>query len=458
MVLQRGLAWAVVFAAVGCSAALEDTGADDGHLETGGEKYPAFSYSMPQLVTGGGSVLANPRFVGITFDGDPMRSDLEGFIGRLAGSKYWKSIGADYGVGTATVGAPIHVADAPSSIEEGQIEDWLAGMLDGTHEDFGRPDPNAIYTIFYPPGTAIEQGGGVSCKDFGAFHGQTSVGDVHVAYAAIPRCESYATLTSTIGGIDFVTFSTSHELLEAATDPFGDAYNQVDDAHAIWGMIFNNEVGDLCARGQEWTSATDELGPAVQRMWSNTAAKAGHDPCIPSATRTYFNAVPVLPDQTPPSKLVVVQVPDDPATPQTPPPDDPDMPSTSTPIGTSSSSSSSSGTSGATDEVNVPPETDEGSPLATVTVGVGETKTIDVRLSSVGPTSGPWTVRAIDWDNRRGRGPETLAFAFDRTTGKNGDVLKLRITGKTPGSHPFLLVSTLDGASTYWPGMVLVPE
>jgi len=266
--------------------------------------------------------------------------------------------------------------------------------------------------------------------------GAVTVGSTDVVYAIVPRCDEYKTAADvTIAGADFVTFAASHELLEAATDPLTTlgkpAYDHVDDAHVLWGTVFNTEVGDLCARGQRWDSATKEVGYAVQRMWSNSAAKAGRDPCVPAPGDVYFNAVPVLPEK------VTLDGSD----------------------GSSSSGGQGSGAMGGeSDEPSdAPPSNDvPASPRVDgITIAVGATKTIDVHLSSTAATSGPWTVSAMDWDNRKGTGEATLGFAFDRTSGKDGDTLRLSITAKTPGVHAFVLVSTLDNRSTYFPGVVV---
>jgi hypothetical protein len=427
-----------LLAATACSASPEPE-SNESHVEAQQQHpvFPAFPYSLPQLVTKGGPILPNPTFIAITFDGDPMRDDLESFTSTLAGSSYWKTIGADYGVGAATAGTPIHVAEAASpQIDGGGIGEWLAQKLDGQNEAFGAPDASAIYVIYYPAGTSVTQGTDVSCTNFGAFHDTASVGSTSVAYAVIPRCDAYKTAADvSSGGRDFVTFAASHELLEAATDPDpgNPAYYGVDAAHELWEQVFATEVGDLCARGQRWDTPPNDVGVAVQRMWSNTAAKAGHDPCIPALSNVYFNAVPVLTESMPQ-----------------------DAPGASQGGGSGDSDEPNGGDAG---ESNA-----GGQATKVVTIKSGAKKTIDVKLSSDGPTSGEWTVRVMDWDNRKGTGKENLAFELDRPSGKNGDTLHLTITAKasTDGAdwvpHPFVLVSTLGNQSTYWPGLVIVRD
>ncbi len=90
-----------------------------------------------------------------------------------------------------------------------------------------------------------------------------------------------------VGG-GLTSAAASHELIEAATDPHVGsqstiAYYMTNLAWSIEG----GEVGDVCVgRNDEY----QESGFAVQRSWSNTAAKASHDPCVPApANEAYFN-------------------------------------------------------------------------------------------------------------------------------------------------------------------------
>jgi len=104
------------------------------------------------------------------------------------------------------------------------------------------PSTDDVYVVMMPPGTrteyAIENG-------FTGYHAQFTYHDVSAAYIVA----GYAS------GTDLVI---SHELYEAATDPF--ATNPVDRE--------GHEVGDLC----EWqTDAID--GYTVQQVWSVTEGK-----------------------------------------------------------------------------------------------------------------------------------------------------------------------------------------
>ena len=94
-------------------------------------------------------------------------------------------------------------------------------------------------------------------------------------------------------GVDLTTFMASHEMVEASTDPFGTAYAQTDLDHIAWAYFFGSEVGDMCAFHAGAAITPSDIGFAVQRTWSNAAAAAFEDPCVPGESSPLFLAAPV---------------------------------------------------------------------------------------------------------------------------------------------------------------------
>jgi hypothetical protein len=194
-----------------------------------------------------------------------------------------------------------------------------------------------------------------------------------VAYVAMPRCATFPAGTGglVLAGLDPVTAGASHELIEAATDPFADldpAFATVDADHIAWAVALGGgEVGDLCAGDSASFVKFPELPYVVQRSWSNAAAAAGHDPCVPTVTKDpYFAAAPV------------------------------------------------------------PVDTVAGPGVSTtgVLVAPGTPRTIDLDLFSDGPLAGPMTVQAREVRP----GMSNLSFQLDRAAGENGDTLHLTIS------------------------------
>ena len=163
--------------------------------------------------------------------------------------------------------------------------------MDGTHIADGwpaAPDPQTIYAVFLPSGTTFEG----ACTSYGGYHDEaTSAQMTEFSYALMPRCTPQAGTA-----LDSLTSATSHELLEAATDPLpfsAPAWVKLDDEHFIWGRTPGGELGDMC----EYVQLADQVlvgNFTVQRTWSNISAAAGHDPCVPVLVTPYVGAAPLL--------------------------------------------------------------------------------------------------------------------------------------------------------------------
>jgi hypothetical protein len=374
---------------------------------------------MPQLVNeAGGKVLATPKVHILTYTGYEHTTEVTALAQMMGATSYWTATTSEYGIGPLTYdGATELVGDTPpGSITDKQVEAYINGKL--AANAFGDPDPNTVYAIFYPKGTTITLqgggplGGGTSCSSFGGYHGNTLVGSKNIAFAVLPTCAAFAGQSE----IDGLTGALSHEIIEAVTDPFpttnngrDSAFAQVDQDHFIWNIFGGSEAGDLCAQNQGVFYKPQGFDYVVQRTWSNALAKAGKDPCAPNiAGLSYFNSGPVLGEDVTLDLSVlgagVVQ------------------------------------TKGAM-------------------VPVGKSKTIEVDLFSDGPTSGPWSVSAIDMLAQYTQQPSTLDFKWDRTSGLNGEKLHLTVTVKSAanlvqGAHPFAIVSKLGTATNTWPALI----
>jgi hypothetical protein len=367
--------------------------------------YAKFHPSQPQLQTSGGRVLTNPKFQAITFPADPFRTQIETFVQKIGASGYWSATTKEYGISAGTALTPVHLTESPpTNIDDSDIKVWLRGKIDGKAPGFAPPDDNTLYAIYYPAGTTITLGGTTSCQYFGGYHEEVTLGSGQtVSYAVMPRCSDFGGLQ----GIDAVTFTSSHELFEAATDSMPEtnpAYNHVDDEHFAWSYVFLPEGGDLCVQSQILGARPTDIGFMVQRTWSNAWAKTGHHPCVPGDGAPYFNSAPVLPDTlTFTTYQGQMQV--------------------------------------TTKGVHIP---------------VGQSKTIDVQLFSDAPVSS-WQVTAIDWAGLQGGQGEELGFSFDKNTGTNGDVLHLTIQAlqqSSDGFSAFLIQSKSGSDTNYWVGAV----
>jgi hypothetical protein len=392
-----------------------DAGADDAapDVDNGAPSkvYPAFKPVVPQVVAGTGPILTHAVVIPAFFATDALQAKVEALLGKYIPSAHWAEMLAEYGPQSGTLNASVPISDtAPTAIDDTAIKDWLKGKLDGTHPEWPAPTDNTVYMLFYPSTTKITMQGGTSCSSFGGYHGDFAMpAGQKVAYAVLPRCSASASL---------LTLAVSHELVEAASDPFptiAPAYAQVDSLHEAWDLTSSGgEIGDMCENDPNAGDTLPDLGFAtIQRSWSNAAAAAYHDPCVPEVpNRAYFQSTPVLPDTI----AVVI----------------PALPGLG-PLG------------GQTLHV------------LGVTIPVGKSKTIDVDLWSDSDTGGPWSVSAVDVLAQRNLGAPTLGFAWDRTKGQNGEILHLTITAMSAsllGASPFQVISTNGAQQFTWTGTV----
>lgn len=385
---------------------------------------------MPQLVSAdGGPVLSTPNARFIFYPGHPFEPDLETYAQHMTTSTYWATTTSEYGVGPLTYAGKIELTGQtpPTTISSTDLHTQMQSWLQlGT---LGTVDPEGIYTIVFPVSTKITRPNPVSslfgtidsCTGFGGYHDHVELplgdgGTQLVAFAVIPTC-------GTTPDVNGLTEVISHEWIEAATDPFLDsngglnltggpyaAYFNVDQDHVIWGVMGGGEAGDLCEfGGPKIDVSLADVGFVTQRTWSNKAAAAGHDPCVPEIAGPYFAAAPVLTD---------------------------DVTLTSGITGTIHSKG--------------------------IVIPVGGSKTIDVQLFSDGDTGHPWTVIAEDLMYRF-YGPygfnKTLDLTWDKTEGKNGDVLHLtiKVTAQSAigGGHAILITSTDGDRVALWPGLIV---
>lgn len=355
---------------------------------------------FPQLVSSGGPTLAHPKVVPIFFPGYAWTTQVTDWLSKLGATPYWGAATSEYGVGALVMGTPVLLTEqAPTATDSQTIQGWLGEKLNGTHPEFGTPDSETIYMIFYPLSTQIDGAGG-SCTSYGGYHEDIAVNGKPIPYAVLPECPMFGP----VNGLDMVTGAGSHELIEAATDPYPSsnaAYSGLDDPSAALEIFLggNAENGDMCSTDGSAFFKPTGGDYVIQRGWSNASAIAGKDPCQPlnPMNEPYFAATPRLPDSA-------------------------------TVLGVKASA---------------------------VKIAVGESATIDVALWSLAPTSMPWTVDAKQ--PSRVKTPQ-LEFTWDKTTGKDGDTLHLTIKALakgTRGYESFAIKSSIGNQKTYWAGLVV---
>lgn len=384
-----------------------DASGDDAAVESGDEVDAGFTAphpAMPQAINSGGSVIASPKLVAISFMGDPLQADVDAFASQMVSvTGYWQGAVAEYGVGAIT-SSVFHVPTAAPSgtIADTDVQSWITSEIQND-ATFPPVDASTIYAVFYPSGTTVSTGFETTCDQIQGYHGSVPLSSTSNAiYAVVPRCPP-----PPVAGVtdsDQMTAEASHEVIEAATDPLPNvapAYATVDDASHAW-EVFGGEIGDLCAAFPDSFYRPPGFDHLVQRVWSNANAAASHDPCQPNGTTPYFNAAAVVSD------TITVAV---------------------------------NGKSVKTQGVRL---------------AVGATTTIPIDCYSDAPTSGPWKLSTFDVEADFYGEAATLQLSLDKTTCQNGDVVNMtiKLLRANFGGAPFWIESDLGSASTVWLGSV----
>ena len=364
----------------------------------------------PQVQNLNGPVMNSPKVVAITFNGDTLQPAIDTFITQLASdTSYWDGAVSEYGVGSIAALPPAHTgaatgANVATQVTDDDVQAFLASEIANV-PGFPQPDDETIYAAFYPAGTVITRGPQVSCTDFEGYHSNFGLPSGQaVSYAVLPQCP---TGSQTLTPIDAVTIVASHELLESATDPLPEtkpAFATLDSDHRGWELVTGGgEIADFCVPFPGTVFQPAGMTNLVQRAWSNSNAAASHDPCQPNGLSPYFNTAAVVNDTISVDSPMLGKF--------------------------------------TTQGVHIP---------------VGQSATIELDLFSDAPTSGPWTITALDVTDLLGQ-PTALSFSFDQSTGQNGDKVHLTIQAlaeSSLGAAPFFIVSQLGSVKTAWIAVV----
>jgi hypothetical protein len=122
--------------------------------------------------------------------------------------------------------------------------------------------------------------------DYSGFHDERNGAFGRIPIAVVADCAG----TPGRDPLQMLQWTATHELIEAATDPYwssAPAFRFDPTKPEPW-IIVGAELADLCGAR---TAVID--GVTAQRVWSNAAAAASRDPCVPApAASVYFNVSP----------------------------------------------------------------------------------------------------------------------------------------------------------------------
>jgi len=168
-----------------------------------------------------------------------------------------------------------------------QIRTWLDQQI--ASGSLSKPSANTVFVLYYPATTSISLDGPLSCAGFAGFHDEAAIANAvftgSIPFVVVPRCSFSAG-----DELMIATNVASHEIFEAATDPFprtNPAWQMDNESGPLeaWLMLTGGELADLCFS----QSYDEQEGFTVQDIWSNIAAQADNNPCQPSdPKRPYF--------------------------------------------------------------------------------------------------------------------------------------------------------------------------
>jgi hypothetical protein len=234
-------------------------------------------YSDP-LVSRGGPILAHPSFVTITYADDANRTAMEAYGAAMAAeTAWWSATTSEYGVGPLVSLGNVRLTDvAPMAATQAEVETYLLGLAtagtlpraaDGTYD-------GVIYLLYLPGGARVTlSDGAMACGGWHGVHGEARTGSTRIVYALAVECGPSRGFTH----LGYLEAAASHELVEAATDPYTDtmpAYASDPRVAEPWSIF--GETTDRCV-GQYLQQGADVFA----RSWSNVASLAGTPPCVP---------------------------------------------------------------------------------------------------------------------------------------------------------------------------------
>lgn len=269
--------------------ATTDGATDASMTEAGGPHAP-----LPSVTLHGSGVMTDIKLVSLVASNDTNGPTLLSFGDALVASQWWKAVSAPYAAGPFASHTKLTGAALTANVTVDQIQTFITSTL--TAQNQPPPDANTLYMLYLPQNVWVVDPDtnqpNTDCAFYGGFH-YYDLSNTNFIWAIAQQCPMGGGIPGLTTEVQAATHVASHEILEAATDVHGTDGWSLDCANDnppsctpwVYAPAFPGEVGDLCA----WT-VTTEAGFMFTRVWSNAAAAAGDDPCIPALGTPYVSA------------------------------------------------------------------------------------------------------------------------------------------------------------------------
>jgi hypothetical protein len=130
------------------------------------------------------------------------------------------------------------------------------------------PDANTLFAVYFPAGKTITRAGKTSGVDFCGYHSTTSTPEMY--YSVLPDFSTGGMATGCGNGTEYqnMTAVSSHELVEATTDPEVGLASTLG-APLAWYDVNYGEIADICLGLDADVVLGDGNQYRIQGEWSN---------------------------------------------------------------------------------------------------------------------------------------------------------------------------------------------
>jgi hypothetical protein len=238
------------------------------------------------IATGNQPVLDAMQVYTVVWPGDEaVGADVDRFTGALLASDAWLAAVGEYGIGAGAAHGVIVLGEAPpATIVDtdgsfyGQRIRGVIGATTTAGAVVPAPSRNTVF-LFVVPRATHAPGGYYHSETAGQLM-SASGGWLYVPYITVRQDH-----VGFVSDRDYLTWSTSHELVETATDP----RSQLGGGYTSPWLGYLGEVGDLC-NDIPVPAVLGGTTYAITRTYSAAnAAERDVDPCVPALPGDYSN-------------------------------------------------------------------------------------------------------------------------------------------------------------------------